>query len=151
MGVCCLTNRTYTIFIDKTFRGGYLPTCLTMTKARPSAAFQRSCQSTHLFCNDTTMFDKLTNGNTWITSHFYFLTIILTIEHQTLLFFLRKVWLFQKFTENSNTIPKPNMDHFGRWHSRQESLRNHLNYWFSRNIYQIVNSRCSASLKWAPR
>ena len=44
---------------DNPSRGAYftnLQHTWHMTKARLSAAFQRSCQSTHLFCNNTRMF-----------------------------------------------------------------------------------------------
>ena len=59
-----------------------------------------------LVLQNTRKFYQSAKWNTLITFHFYLLTRILTIEHQTLLFSKQNVWLFQKFTKKSNTFPK---------------------------------------------
>ena len=69
-----------------------------MTKARPSAAWPQPLYNWHLFCKNTRML------NNWQQKHLdhvslYFSTRILTNEHQTLQFFIRKVWLFQLLTK----------------------------------------------------
>ena len=47
---CASINQANTKSITKLSRGAFLPTCLIMSKARPSAAFQQTSSNWHLFC-----------------------------------------------------------------------------------------------------
>ena len=64
-GVCCLTIRTYTIFTMNWTRGEYFTNLLDKWR-EPDLALEAELRShcaysTHLFCNNTRMFNKLTN------------------------------------------------------------------------------------------
>ena len=137
MGLCCLTIRTYTKFMTNLSRGVYKSNLLdNMTKARLSAT---------LALQNTKMLNKLTNRNTW--SRF-----TLLLDHNSNHWTPNLAILFGKLFDclkslpkNLNTVPKPIVDHFGRWHSRQESLRNHKNVWFSRKLWNPVQCLAQVS------
>ena len=90
------------------------------------------------------------NWNTWIASSLLLHDKNFTHWHQTSLFYSQKSLLVLNVTKEFNTVPKLRIGRFGRWHSQQESLRNHWNLVLKEKL-PIMDSGCSALLKWAPR
>ena len=112
MGFVLSSTRTYTKFNDKSSRGAFKTNLLDNVQS-PTLAL---LSSRH---HPTDTYSAMIPGcsTNWPLEHLeqvslYFLTRVLLNWHQTLLIYLGKVWLFQKLTKESNTIPKPRYELF---------------------------------------
>ena len=124
------------------------PTCLTMTKARPSAAFQRSCQSTHLFCKNTRC---STTGqfNTWIKLHFYFKSFNHWTPNLAILFG-KPFDCFKCLPQNQTPFQNSDIDRFG---SKVTPLENWAKLFIlhSPDFYSQPYRFCARCAAWKKR